>query len=109
MQMAKDDFNPRDDVEETVVPSNLISKTLKERGGVYGDPKINLQCTADLWSVYISYKFCFPINLSAHDVANLMCMLKDGRIITGKYHKDNYLDKSGYNQIAADLAAAEGN
>ena len=53
---------------------------------------------AALWSAYLNYQ------LTAHDVAILMVLLKVARIMGKTFNADNYVDVAGYAGIAAELA-----
>jgi hypothetical protein len=68
----------------------------------YGSPEDNFQCCADLWNIYLG-----DYNLSAHDVAIMMTLLKIARIISGRYKDDTYVDAAGYIACAAEIAAKE--
>jgi len=67
-----------------------------ERAEHYGDPRVNLDRIAGLWSAYIGH----PI--TAHDVAQMMVLVKISRSKVSK-HDDNYTDAIGYTEIARDL------
>lgn len=75
---------------------------LTERGSVYGDPKVNMACAAELKLTMRKYMEARldPAEIEALD----MCLTKISRIITGKkYHRDNYDDLIGYATIAIRL------
>lgn len=61
-----------------------------EREQDYGDPRINLEAIAQLWSAYLGQE------LYATDVCNLMVLLKMAREQTGGYKRDNVVDQAGY-------------
>ena len=67
-----------------------------ERAEHYGDPRVNLDRIAGLWSAYLGH----PI--TAHDVAQMMVLVKISRSKVAK-HDDNYTDAIGYTEIARDL------
>lgn len=78
------------------IASELVSIT---REGQYGDPNSNFAVIARLWGIYLGRE------LTSHDVAVLMALLKIGRVITGdKTKTDNYIDAAGYIAIAGELA-----
>ena len=67
-----------------------------ERGKFYGDPRVNLDRIAGLWSAYLGH------SVTAHDVAQMMVLVKISRSKVAK-HDDNYTDAIGYTEIARDL------
>jgi len=71
---------------------------LGDRGRVYGCPERNLGCQADLIDVFFKWRRPGPIR--AWEVAIISIFIKLGRIITGAFHKDNYLDLRGYSELA---------
>lgn len=65
-----------------------------------GTPERNLKRIADLWGSYLG------IELSPVAVANMMILLKIGRINTGQRDWDNYVDIIGYAALAAEVDSA---
>ena len=63
----------------------------------YGNKKENHENIANLWSAYLDR------NISAHDVAILMLLLKIARAKFGKPSVDTYIDMVGYSAIAGEL------
>ena len=70
-----------------------------DRRRQHGEPKAAHTRIAALWSAYLDR----PI--SAHDVAIMMILVKVGRITTGSFNPDNYVDIAGYAGVAAELAS----
>jgi hypothetical protein len=70
-----------------------------DRARQHGHPMAAHRRIAALWSAYLDH----PV--TAHDVANLMVLLKLGRSTTGTLNLDNYVDVAGYAGIAAELAS----
>ena len=68
----------------------------------YGDKTLNHSNIAKLWSAYIGY------NISPHDVAVMMCLLKIARTKLGKVSKDTYIDMAAYSAIAGEIKFKEG-
>ena len=56
----------------------------------YGTPEDSFNAIAKYWSVYLKRE------VSAHDVAILMTLLKIARIETGRFKEDSYIDACGY-------------
>jgi hypothetical protein len=69
---------------------------IKERGHDYGDPAANHERIAALWTAYLGTE------VSAHDVAICMVLVKASRAKAGK-RDDNYTDMAGYAEIARRL------
>lgn len=67
---------------------------VEQRAQHYGDPRPNLERIAGLWSAYIGR------TLTAHDVAQMMVLLKVARAKIDPWHEDNYVDMVGYAEIA---------
>ena len=63
----------------------------------YGDKLINHVNIANLWSAYIN------INISPHDVAVMMCLLKISRSTMGDFNLDDYVDGAAYMAIAGEM------
>lgn len=67
------------------------------RAKTYGD-KIQNHCNiAKLWSAYLD------IEITAHDVAILMALLKVARTKLGQVSDDTYVDMSAYSAIAGEI------
>lgn len=74
-----------------------------DRQDVYGSPEDSFQIIAEFWNIYIRYKFkSLKINLKPIDVAHLMALFKEARILGQKPERDNYRDAIGYLALAAD-------
>jgi hypothetical protein len=68
-----------------------------DREKAYGNKKANHNNIAKLWSAYLDK------DISPHDVAMLMTLLKVARTKSGENHIDNYIDMCGYAAIAGEL------
>lgn len=74
-----------------------------DRQNTYGDPEDSFQIIAEFWNVYIRHKFkSLKINLKPIDVALMMTLFKEARMLGQKPDRDNYRDAIGYLAIAAD-------
>lgn len=67
----------------------------------YGTPEENFKAIADLWSLWLGHE------VTAHDVAVMMTLLKIGRLKTGKPKEDTYIDACGYLALAAEIKLTE--
>jgi len=63
----------------------------------YGNKKENHDNIAKLWSAYLN------INLTAHDVALMMLLLKVARTKSPNPTRDTYIDMVGYSAIAGEV------
>jgi hypothetical protein len=66
----------------------------------YGDPVANHARIAALWTAYLE----LGRELTAHDVAVLMILVKVSRAKADPAHLDTYVDIDGYARIAALVA-----
>lgn len=66
------------------------------RENTYGRPEDSFGYISELWSGYLEQ------NITKHDVAMMMCLLKIARAKNG-YHIDNYVDICGYAAIAGEF------
>ena len=91
----------RESMTEIGRSSELLKKASElvngDRQVDYGDKLINHVNIANLWSAYIN------INISPHDVAVMMCLLKIARLKQGSRTEDTYLDASAYMAIAREI------
>lgn len=70
------------------------------RNMTYGEPEDNFEKIAALWSAYLDDE------ISAHDVALMMCLFKIARASSG-LSADNYVDLCGYAACAAEVSGVE--
>ena len=61
-----------------------------DRESTYGDPTKNLRCIAGMWSAYIG------VEVTPHDVCNMMIALKLARLKNTPDHEDSMIDLIGY-------------
>ena len=72
----------------------------------YGSPENNFQIIADLWNAYLGCER-LRIQISAHDVAMLMALLKVARISNDGGTYDCYVDLAGYAACAGEIGNFE--
>lgn len=73
----------------------------------YGSPEDSFLLIGQLWEPYIN-KSCLTggvVNLSPHDVAVLLALLKIARIGSGHGKNDNWVDLAGYAACGGELEA----
>ena len=81
--------------------STSISLVEGDRQKDYGDKLHNHTNIAKLWSAYLDTE------VSAHDVAILMALLKVARTNLGKVSSDTYVDMGSYSAIAGEIKFKE--
>ena len=64
----------------------------------YGDKTDNHKNIAKLWSAYKD------IEITAHDVAIMMCLLKIARLKSDTSHEDSVIDLCGYAALAGEVS-----
>lgn len=69
----------------------------KDRESEYGTPEDSFGAIAKYWSIYKG------TDISAHDVAIMMSLLKIARIQTGRFKADSYIDACGYIACAGEI------
>ncbi len=78
-----------------------------EREKQYGKPEDNFAAVAQMWEVYLRSQ-CVgegaDVCIAPEDVAMMMVLLKVGRLMTGDYLADNYVDICGYVACAGEIA-----
>ena len=67
----------------------------------YGDKTKNHMNIAKLWSAYKD------VEITAHDVAIMMTLLKIARTKLGAISEDTYVDMSAYSDIAGEIKSKE--
>ena len=67
----------------------------------YGSPENNFSVIAEFWSAYLDQ------DISARDVAVMMCLFKIGRIKTGTGTEDSFVDLAGYAACAGEIATVK--
>lgn len=87
----------RDSVTRNDILDKAKSIINGERQGTYGSPEDSFQVIADFWSAYLKK------DLTPHDVANMMILLKIARNAGGVYKDDNWIDICGYAAIGGEL------
>ncbi len=84
----------------------------KSREADYSSPENSFVCIANLWNSYLSARMERALAqggnwiITPKDVGVMMALLKIGRIATGRFKEDSYIDCAGYIACAAEL---EGN
>ena len=77
-----------------------------ERQTSYGHPAENFQRTADLWNGWLKARG-HTVVLDTFDVAQMMVMLKQARLINTPNHRDSWVDGAGYFAAGARAAGVD--
>ena len=75
----------------------------KNRQSTHGDCFKNHSQIADLWSVYLDDKLKPFTEITAADVAIMMCLLKISRSTMGEFNVDDFVDGAAYMAIAGEM------
>ena len=74
----------------------------KDRADTHGDAESNFGLIAAYWSAHLNK------NISAHDVAVMMTLLKLARMRSNPAHVDSAVDAAGYSALAGEIGTGEG-
>lgn len=97
--------------EKTITRADILDTAKAivtgEREKQYGKPEDNFAAVAQMWEVYLRGQ-CVgegaDVRIAPEDVAMMMVLLKVGRLMTGDYLADNYVDICGYVACAGEIA-----
>ena len=87
--------------QKIIAEATRLVSTDREKS--YGNKRKNHLNIAKLWSAYLDK------DVTPHDVAMLMALLKIARTKLGDHTIDNYIDLVGYAAIAGEIADKENN
>lgn len=74
-----------------------------DRARTHGDKTENHEVIARFWNAWLNSRPSGP--LDAHDVANMMELLKVARRLRGSFNIDDYVDGAGYAAVAGEIGA----
>ena len=74
----------------------------KDRATTHGDAESNFGLIAAYWSAHLNK------NITAHDVAVMMTLMKLARAKANPKHIDNAIDAAAYSALAGEIATGEG-
>lgn len=97
--------------EKTITRADILDTAKAivtgEREKQYGKPEDNFAAVAQMWEIYLRGQ-CVgegaDVCVAPEDVAMMMVLLKVGRLMTGDYLADNYVDICGYVACAGEIA-----
>ena len=73
----------------------------KDRAATHGDAERNFGLIAAYWSAHLNK------NISPHDVAVMMTLLKLARMRSNPAHVDSAVDAAGYSALAGEIGTGE--
>jgi len=73
----------------------------KDRADTHGDAESNFGLIAAYWSAHLNK------NISPHDVAVMMTLLKLARMRSNPAHVDSAIDAAGYSALAGEIGTGE--
>ena len=79
----------------------FIENLVEKRGDIYGDACRNFALEAEFINAILNHKQIKKIE--NYEIAIIMILHKISRILTGKYHKDNWVDIAGYANLGEKL------
>lgn len=85
-----------------VTPSTEACATIRARGKTYGPAEKDFQRTADLWSALHQHRHDY--RYTAADVAQMMRMVKESRLIESPEHHDSLVDICGYADLQEEVS-----
>ena len=83
------------------VLEQALQTVTQDREQQYGTPENSFKAIAGAWSWYLDKE------ITAKDVAVLMCLFKSARVKTGRFKEDNWVDLIGYAACGAELEGLE--
>jgi hypothetical protein len=76
-----------------------------DRDRQHGKKRKNFENIAMLWNAWLAIRRDVTAPLDAHDVAQMMSLMKKARTQTGAFNADDYFDDAGYAGCAGEVAA----
>lgn len=95
--MASDAFNN----DLSAVLKTALELVTRDRAQQHGDGYDQHMQIANFWTLYLSGKGMLNPNcgLEAHDVAQMMLLMKVSRAMLGSFNMDNFVDQCGYSAL----------
>lgn len=75
----------------------------RQRQAQHGSFQETYGAIAVFWSTWLAARHGVALDLSAHDCAMMMALLKVGRSASNPGKVDNYVDQAGYTALACEL------
>lgn len=85
---------------------DMANESVIIRGNHYGEPADNFRRIATLWNAYLSIRPPGPITPT--DVAHMMILVKQARLMATPNHPDSWVDMAGYAACGGEISTAPG-
>lgn len=83
------------------VLETALELVTKDRANQHGDAYHQHSSIADFWTIYLVNKGLMEPDraIEAHDVAQMMVLMKISRAMLGGFNVDNFIDQCGYSAL----------
>jgi hypothetical protein len=88
----------------TKPPSSGSAETRAARGKIYGTAREDFTRIANLWNALLDTRLKKTMKLDAADVAQMMRMVKESRLVKAPDHYDSLLDICGYADLQYEVS-----
>lgn len=75
-----------------------------DRNTQHGEKLDNFSRIAAMWNAWLSIRRDPAAPLDAHDVGQMMSLMKKARTQSGSFNPDDHVDDTGYSACAGDVA-----
>lgn len=86
--------------QSLAVAARLVAGPRQKRHGDRRDNHRNIAC---LWTGWLKARGLVVRDLTPHDAAMMMGLLKDARTLAGGFNPDDYVDGAAYRAIAGEI------
>jgi hypothetical protein len=93
--------------EAADIGNTAIGLISKDRAETHGHALVQHQIAAQLWSAYLRGRKKLETDLTGHEVAMLLLLLKCSRDAVGAHNRDNFVDAVGYSCLAGAIREFE--
>lgn len=93
---------------KTSIAAEAVRIVTGARRSAYGTPEQNFGRIEALWNAYLSQRFPgAEVDLKARDVAAMMRLMKEARLIESPDHRDSFVDLLGYAMCGAEVSGVK--
>ena len=93
---------PQDVLKASTIVGTAADFVKGDREHTHGDKLANHRAIACIWNGYFKANG-LDVEVSAHDVALMMVLLKVARTLNGAFNVDDYIDIAGYAGVAGEV------
>jgi hypothetical protein len=95
-----------EDIKEAIADEakRIVTGSRRE---AYGTPEQNFDRIAVLWNAYLCLAHGVEQDITPLDVAAMMRLMKEARLIETPDHRDSYVDLVGYALCGAEIALSK--